>query len=146
EEIDPETSRHVFETTKRLSTYLIALVAGPYAEWRDEYTDAERSIPPGLYCRASLAEHMDHHRLVTQTKQGFDFFHRAFGVRYPFGKYDQAFGPEFNAGAMENAGLVTFLEDFVFRSRVTRYMYERRCETVLHEMAHMWFGDLVTMR
>ncbi|MFC0547703.1 aminopeptidase N [Kutzneria chonburiensis] len=146
EEINPETSRHVFETTKTLSTYLIALVAGPYAEWRDEYTDDEGSIPLGLYCRASLAEHMDHERLFTQTKQGFDFFHRAFGVRYPFGKYDQAFVPEFNAGAMENAGLVTFLEDFVFRSRVTRYMYERRCETVLHEMAHMWFGDLVTMR
>ncbi|MBB5890848.1 aminopeptidase N [Kutzneria kofuensis] len=146
EEVNPETSRHVFETTKTLSTYLIALVAGPYAEWRDEYTDDEGSIPLGLYCRASLAEHMDHERLFTQTKQGFDFFHRAFGVRYPFGKYDQAFVPEFNAGAMENAGLVTFLEDFVFRSRVTRYMYERRCETVLHEMAHMWFGDLVTMR
>jgi len=146
EEINPETSRHVFETTKTLSTYLIALVAGPYAEWRDEYTDDEGSIPLGLYCRASLAEHMDHERLFTQTKQGFDFFHRAFGVRYPFGKYDQAFVPEFNAGAMENAGLVTFLEDFVFRSRVTRYLYERRCETVLHEMAHMWFGDLVTMR
>ncbi|MEV6612255.1 aminopeptidase N [Kutzneria sp. NPDC051319] len=146
EELNPETSRHVFETTKTLSTYLIALVAGPYAEWRDEFTDDEGSIPLGLYCRASLAEHMDHERLFTQTKQGFDFFHRAFGVRYPFGKYDQAFVPEFNAGAMENAGLVTFLEDFVFRSRVTRYMYERRCETVLHEMAHMWFGDLVTMR
>ncbi|QUQ68129.1 aminopeptidase N [Kutzneria sp. CA-103260] len=146
EEINPETSVHVFETTKTLSTYLIALVAGPYAEWRDEYADDEGSIPLGLYCRASLAEHMDHERLFTQTKQGFDFFHRAFGVRYPFGKYDQAFVPEFNAGAMENAGLVTFLEDFVFRSRVTRYLYERRCETVLHEMAHMWFGDLVTMR
>jgi aminopeptidase N len=145
-EVDPETSRHVFETSKTLSTYLVALVAGPYAEWRDEYTDDEGSIPLGLYCRASLAEHMDHERLFTQTKQGFDFFHRSFGVRYPFGKYDQAFVPEFNAGAMENAGLVTFLEDFVFRSRVTRYMYERRCETVLHEMAHMWFGDLVTMR
>jgi aminopeptidase N len=146
EEVNPETSKHVFETSRTLSTYLVALVAGPYAEWRDEYTDAEGSIPLGLYCRASLAEHMDHERLFTQTKQGFDFFHRSFGVRYPFGKYDQAFVPEFNAGAMENAGLVTFLEDFVFRSRVTRYMYERRCETVLHEMAHMWFGDLVTMR
>jgi aminopeptidase N len=146
EETGPEASLHVFETTKTLSTYLIALVAGPYTEWRDEYTDAEGSIPLGLYCRASLAEHMDAERLFTETKQGFDFFHRAFGVRYPFGKYDQAFVPEFNAGAMENAGLVTFLEDFVFRSRVTRYMYERRCETVLHEMAHMWFGDLVTMR
>ena len=89
---------------------------------------------------------MDAERLFTETKQGFDFYHRNFGVPYPFGKYDQCFVPEFNAGAMENAGCVTFLEDYVFRSRVTRYAYERRCETVLHEMAHMWFGDLVTMR
>ena len=89
---------------------------------------------------------MDAERLFTETKQGFGFYHRNFGVRYPFGKYDQLFVPEFNAGAMENAGAVTFLEDYVFRSRVTRPIYERRAETVLHEMAHMWFGDLVTMR
>jgi aminopeptidase N len=138
--------RHVFETTKRMSTYVTALVAGPYAEWRDEYSDEHTTIPLGIYCRASLAEHMDAERLFTETKQGFDFYHRNFGVPYPFGKYDQCFVPEFNAGAMENAGCVTFLEDYVFRSRVTRYAYERRCETVLHEMAHMWFGDLVTMR
>ncbi|CAL9610150.1 Aminopeptidase N [Actinosynnema sp. ALI-1.44] len=138
--------RHVFETTKPMSTYLVALVAGPYAEWRDEYTDGETTIPLGIYCRASLAEHMDAERLFTETKQGFGFYHQAFGVKYPFGKYDQCFVPEFNAGAMENAGCVTFLEDYVFRSRVTRYLYERRAETVLHEMAHMWFGDLVTMR
>ncbi|MBW4720807.1 aminopeptidase N [Saccharothrix obliqua] len=138
--------RHVFERTKPMSTYLVALVAGPYAEWRDEFTDGDTTIPLGIYCRASLAEHMDHERLFNETKQGFGFYHRAFGVKYPFGKYDQCFVPEFNAGAMENAGCVTFLEDYVFRSRVTRYMYERRAETVLHEMAHMWFGDLVTMR
>jgi aminopeptidase N len=139
--------RHVFETTKPMSTYLVALVAGPYAEWRDTYTEeGSPDIPLGIYCRASLAEHMDADRLFAETKQGFDFFHRSFGVRYPFGKYDQLFVPEFNAGAMENAGCVTFLEDYVFRSRVTRYFYERRCETLLHEMAHMWFGDLVTMR
>ena len=143
---DNGATRHVFTTTERMSTYLVALVAGPYAEWRDEYSDDSSTIPLGIYCRASLAEHMDADRLFTETKQGFDFFHRNFGVPYPFGKYDQAFVPEFNAGAMENAGCVTFLEDYVFRSRVTRYSYERRCETVLHEMAHMWFGDLVTMR
>ncbi|WP_367131445.1 aminopeptidase N [Saccharothrix sp. HUAS TT1] len=138
--------RHVFATTKPMSTYLVALVAGPYAEWRDEFSDGETTIPLGIYCRASLAPHMDHERLFTETKQGFGFYHGAFGVKYPFGKYDQCFVPEFNAGAMENAGCVTFLEDYVFRSRVTRYLYERRAETVLHEMAHMWFGDLVTMR
>ncbi|SDD51966.1 aminopeptidase N [Actinokineospora iranica] len=139
-------ARHEFETTKPMSTYLVALVAGPYAQWTDEYTDGHGAIPLGIYCRASLAEHMDADRLFTETKQGFAFFHDNFGVAYPFGKYDQCFVPEFNAGAMENAGCVTFLEDYVFRSRVTRYAYERRCETVLHEMAHMWFGDLVTMR
>src|ERR1700726_5308887 len=88
---------------------------------------------------------MDARALFTQTKQGFGFYHKNFGVPYSFGKYDQLFVPEFNAGAMENAGAVTFLEDYVFRSKVTRASYERRAETVLHEMAHMWFGDLVTM-
>ena len=139
---------HTFGTTKPMSTYLVALVAGPYAEWRDEFPgeNGQDPIPLGLYCRASLAEHLDAERLFRETKQGFAFYHKAFGVPYPFGKYDQCFVPEFNAGAMENAGCVTFLEDFVFRSKVTGYLYERRCETVLHEMAHMWFGDLVTMR
>jgi aminopeptidase N len=146
EALDSGAVRHVYETTKPMSTYVTALVAGPYAEWRDTYSDEHTTIPLGIYCRASLAEHMDAERLFTETKQGFDFYHRSFGVPYPFGKYDQCFVPEFNAGAMENAGCVTFLEDYVFRSRVTRYAYERRCETVLHEMAHMWFGDLVTMR
>ena len=138
--------RHTFVRTGVLATYLVALVAGPYAEWRDEHVSDGGVIPLGIYCRASLAKHMDADRLFAETKQGFDYYHRAFGVRYAFGKYDQCFVPEFNAGAMENAGCVTFLEDYVFRSRVTRYLYERRCETVLHEMAHMWFGDLVTMR
>jgi aminopeptidase N len=138
--------RHEFATTEPISTYLVALVAGPYAHWHDEHTDEHGTIPLGIYCRASLAAHCDHERLFAETKQGFAFYHRAFEVGYPFGKYDQCFVPEFNAGAMENAGCVTFLEDYIFRSRVTRYLYERRCETVLHEMAHMWFGDLVTMR
>jgi aminopeptidase N len=133
---------HVFERTERISSYLVALIAGPYAEWRDSHD----GIPLGLYCRASLTPHMDAERLFAETKQGFDYYHRAFETRYPFAKYDQLFVPEFNAGAMENAGAVTFLEDYVFRSRVTRFLYERRAETVLHEMAHMWFGDLVTMR
>jgi aminopeptidase N len=137
---------HRFATSEVMSTYLVALIAGPYAAWHDEYRDEQGAIPLGIYCRASLAQHMDADRLFTETKQGFDFYHRNFGVRYPFGKYDQLFVPEFNAGAMENAGAVTFLEDYVFRSRVTRSVYERRAETVLHEMAHMWFGDLVTMR
>jgi aminopeptidase N len=136
---------HAFATTPRMSTYLVALIAGPYAEWKDAYTDEHGEIPLGLYCRSSLAQHMDAERLFTQTKQGFSFYHKNFGLPYAFGKYDQLFVPEFNAGAMENAGAVTFLEDYVFRSKVTRASYARRAETVLHEMAHMWFGDLVTM-
>ncbi|HEX2283772.1 MAG TPA: aminopeptidase N, partial [Mycobacterium sp.] len=114
--------------------------------WDDTYTDEHGDIPLSLFCRKSLAEFMDHERLFTETKQGFGFYHNNFGVPYAFGKYDQLFVPEFNAGAMENAGAVTFLEDYVFRSKVTRASYERRAETVLHEMAHMWFGDLVTMQ
>jgi aminopeptidase N len=131
-----------FEPTKRLSTYLLALIAGPYAR----VTDDHDGIPLGLYCRASLAEHLDPEELFRVTKQGFDFYHRVFDYPYPFDKYDQLFVPEFNAGAMENAGAVTILEDYVFRSKATRARYERRAETVLHELAHMWFGDLVTMR
>ncbi|WP_293309182.1 aminopeptidase N [Mycolicibacterium sp.] len=141
-----EKKVHTFATTPLLSTYLVALIAGPYSRWDDTYTDSHGEIPLGLFCRESLAPFMDHERLFTETKQGFDFYHRNFGVPYAFGKYDQLFVPEFNAGAMENAGAVTFLEDYVFRSKVTRASYERRAETVLHEMAHMWFGDLVTMR
>ncbi|MDT7711896.1 MAG: aminopeptidase [Pseudonocardiales bacterium] len=146
EQLDAGGVRHVFADSARISPYIVALVAGPFAQWTDEYSDEDGTIPLGIYCRTSLAEHMDAERLFTETKQGFGFYHQAFGRRYPFEKYDQCFVPEFNAGAMENAGCVTFLEDYVFRSRVTRYLYERRCETVLHEMAHMWFGDLVTMR
>jgi aminopeptidase N len=137
---------HTFATTPRMSTYLVALIAGPYARWDDVYRDEHGEIALGIFCRATLADFMDAERLFNQTKQGFGFYHKNFGVPYAFGKYDQLFVPEFNAGAMENAGAVTFLEDYVFRSKVTRASYERRAETVLHEMAHMWFGDLVTMR
>ncbi|MFE1078386.1 aminopeptidase N [Nocardiopsis alba] len=137
-----ERVRWHFPATPVMSTYITALIAGPYHVVRDEHD----GIPLGLYCRASLAEHLDSDALFEVTKQGFDFFHDLFDVRYAFGKYDQLFVPEFNAGAMENAGAVTFLEDYVFRSRVTDARYERRAETILHEMAHMWFGDLVTMR
>ncbi|MGP4097216.1 aminopeptidase N [Nonomuraea sp. KM90] len=134
--------RWEFPATPVMSTYITALVAGPYHKVTSEHD----GIPLGIYCRASLAEHLDADNILEVTRQGFDFFHRVFGVRYPFGKYDQLFVPEFNAGAMENAGCVTFLEDYVFRSRVTDAVVERRAETILHEMAHMWFGDLVTMR
>lgn len=138
----PAARRWEFPPTPVLSTYITALVAGPF----HKVTSEHNGIPLGIYCRASLAGHLDADNILEVTRQGFDFFHRVFGVRYPFGKYDQLFVPEFNAGAMENAGCVTFLEDYIFRSRVTDAAVERRAETILHEMAHMWFGDLVTMR
>ncbi len=141
DEHDYRKSWH-FATTARMSPYITALVAGPYHEVRAEHD----GIDLGLYCRATLAEHLDADELFTITKQGFDWYHANFGMRYAFDKYDQLFVPEFNAGAMENAGAVTFREDYVFRSKVTDARYERRAETILHEMAHMWFGDLVTMR
>ena len=135
-----------FPATERMSTYVTALIAGPYHFVRDSYEGRNGTIPLGVYCRRSLAEHLDADAIVEVTKQGFEYFERVFDQPYAFGKYDQLFVPEFNAGAMENAGAITFLEDYVFRSRVTDAAYERRAETILHEMAHMWFGDLVTMR
>ena len=131
-----------YATTPRISPYITAVVAGPYHVVRGEHD----GIDLGLWCRKTLAEHLDEDELFTITRQGFDWYHANFGVRYAFDKYDQLFVPEFNAGAMENAGCVTFREDYVFRSKVTDARRERRAETILHEMAHMWFGDLVTMR
>src|SRR3954463_4533510 len=131
-----------FEPTPRQSSYITALVAGPYYSVFDEHD----GIPLGIFCRQSLAQHLDADEIFAITKLGFDFFHETFDYRYPWPKYDQLFVPEFNAGAMENSGCVTFLEDYVFRSKVTDVSYERRAVTILHEMAHMWFGDLVTMR
>jgi aminopeptidase N len=135
-------SRWRFPPSPVMSTYITAVAAGPYHVVRAEHD----GIPLGIYCRQSLAQHLDPAEIFEVTGQGFGFFHRAFGRRYPFGKYDQVFVPEFKEGAMENAGCVTFLEDFIFRSRVTDFARQRRAETILHEMAHMWFGDLVTMR
>lgn len=135
-----------FPATKKMSTYITAIVAGPYYEVRDEYQGKFGTYPLGLFCRSSLAEYLDPEDLFTVTKQGFKYFEEAFDYGYPFEKYDQLFVPEFNAGAMENAGCVTHHESYVFRSKVTRATYEQRANTVLHEMAHMWFGDLVTMK
>ena len=134
-----------FDPTPRISTYITAIVAGPYHVVRDEYVGPHGTYPLGVFCRNSLAAHLDADEIFTLTKQGFEFFEETFATPYPFAKYDQLFVPEFNAGAMENAGCVTFLEDYVFRSRVTDAAYEQRSNTILHELAHMWFGNLVTM-
>ncbi|GAC1382058.1 MAG: aminopeptidase N [Marmoricola sp.] len=137
-----------FPTTERMSTYITAIVAGEYHAVFDTYEGKYGAIPLGHYCRQSLKEHLerDVDDLFILTKQGFEFFENAFGYPYPFGKYDQLYVPEYNMGAMENAGCVTFRDEYLPRSRQTRAFYETRANTVLHEMAHMWFGDLVTMR
>ncbi|WP_409237316.1 aminopeptidase N [Streptomyces sp. PA5.6] len=140
-----------FAETKPISTYITAVVAGPYHYVTDSYTrvldDGTRlEIPLGAMCRKGLAPHFDADDIFLVTKQGLDFFHDHFDYPYPFGKYDQAFVPEYNLGAMENPGMVTFREEFIFRGKVTQASYERRANVILHEMAHMWFGDLVTMR
>lgn len=136
-----------FAPTKRISSYITALIAGPYKVWRDELTSTDgRKIPLGVFCRGSLAQYMDADYIFEKTKAGFDYLEKLFDYPYPFEKYDQLWVPDFNAGAMENAGAVTFTETYVFRSAVTDAVRERRVVTILHELAHMWFGDLVTMR
>jgi aminopeptidase N len=139
-----------FAETKPISTYITCVVAGPYHYVTDSYErvfeDGTRlEIPLGALCRKGLAKHFDADDVFLVTKQGLDFFHDHFDYPYPFGKYDQAFVPEYNLGAMENPGLVTFREEYIFRGKVTRASYEGRANVILHEMAHMWFGDLVTM-
>ncbi|MFD4140753.1 aminopeptidase N [Streptomyces sp. NPDC058572] len=142
---EPKDNVWHFEPTPRISTYITALIVGPYHAVHSSYEKDGRSVPMGVYCRPSLAEFLDADEIFEVTRQGFDWFQEKFDYPYPFAKYDQLFVPEFNAGAMENAGAVTFRDQYVFRSKVTDAAYERRAETILHELAHMWFGDLVTM-
>jgi len=143
---DGAAGRWCFAPTPRISTYLTAIVAGGYVSTQDRYERADGThLELALYVRRSLREHLEHDELIELTRAGLAYFERTFG-RYPFTKYDQLFVPEFSAGAMENPGAVTFTESYVFRSKVTDAVRERRAETILHEMAHMWFGDLVTMR
>ncbi|MEP9364190.1 aminopeptidase N [Nocardioides sp. CN2-186] len=135
-----------FAPTKPLSTYVTAIVAGEYHEVQHTYAGKYGDIPLGHYCRQSLVEHLDVDELVKVTEQGFAYFEDAFDFPYPFGKYDQLYVPEYNMGAMENAGCVTLRDEYLPRSRQDRMFYAFRVEVILHEMAHMWFGDLVTMR
>jgi aminopeptidase N len=135
-----------FAPTPRISSYITALVAGPYDVVRDTATSRRGDVPLGIFCRRSLTPYLDADNLFELTKKGFAFFEEEFDSSYPFEKYDQIFTPEYNMGAMENAGCVTINEVYVFRSKVTESLVERRALTVLHELAHMWFGNLVTMR
>ena len=144
--VNEEMSTWSFAVTPTMSSYLYALCAGPYFKKTDVYKGKFGSYPLAIFVRPSLAEFLDHEEIFEITKQGFAWFEDKFQVGYPFPKYDQIFVPEFNAGAMENVGCVTFRDEYIFRSRTTRTAYESRANTILHEMAHMWFGDLVTMK
>lgn len=141
-------TRHNFEQTKLFSTYLFALVGGPYQKFESQYNSKKSNseiIPLRFYARKSLAPHVDEAELFEVTCQGFEYFEDFFDFAYPFGKYDQIFVPEFNHGAMENVGAITHSERLVFRDPPTYNQRLTRAEVILHEMAHMWFGDLVTM-
>jgi aminopeptidase N len=131
-----------FATTPPISSYLVAVLAGPYAG----VSSLHRGTPLGIWTRGSLARHLDPDEIFSVTKQGLDFYAALFDHPFPFAKYDQIFVPEFNSGAMENVGAVTFSENYVFRDPPTDTQRLGRAETILHELAHMWFGDLATMR
>ena len=146
-EEDGDSWTYRFATTEKMSTYITAIVAGPYEGTASTLTSSDgRTIDLGVYCRASVLEHLDADAIIDITRKGFEFFEDAYGIAYPFTKYDQVFVPEYNAGAMENAGCVTFRDAYVFRTRPTEAQLESRANTILHELAHMWFGDLVTMK
>ncbi len=146
EELGDGKARWSFPQTKKMSTYVTALIAGEYHEHLDSYEGKNGTIPLGHYCRQALVEHLDTDELLKLTRQGFEFFEEAFDFPYPFEKYDQLYVPEYNSGAMENAGAITLRDEYLPRSRQDGAFYEFRCSVILHEMAHMWFGDLVTMR
>ncbi|HEY9291093.1 MAG TPA: M1 family aminopeptidase, partial [Microlunatus sp.] len=139
-----DSARWTISPPQPLSSYFVTLIAGPYASLYSEHD----GIPYGIHVRASLGDALEREAedIFTVTGQCFDYYHRIFGVRYPFGEYHQAFVPDFNAGAMENPGCVTFRDSFIYRARATRAERASRAGVIAHEMAHQWFGDLVTMR
>lgn len=152
---NPSTSWWDFATTLPISTYITSILAGPYYKVNDHFSmvfgpesahaGTTLEIPLSAYCRASLSQNFDTDPIFAITKAGLSYFNELFDYPYPFGKYDQAFVPEYNLGAMENPGLVTFTESYIHTSRATDTQYQQRANTIMHEMAHMWFGDLVTM-
>ena len=135
-----------FAPTPPISSYITALVAGEFHVHTGEITSIKGVVPADFVCRESMAPYLEAGQMGTTTQRGFEVYEQAFGREYPFDSYDQLFLPEYNAGAMENAGCVTFRDEYLFRSKVTQDDYARRDNTILHELAHMWFGDLVTMK
>lgn len=150
EEAGAGTARHDFSTTPPLSSYITALVAGPWAvidggTWSGGACDGEHvELPLRLACRRTLARYLDSDDVFEVTRAGLDFFHERYGVTFPWGSYDQIYVPEYNLGAMENPGCITFNESYISRSTPTFSERQRRANTTLHEMCHMWFGDLAT--
>ncbi len=145
--VDAARSRWEFAPSPHISTYIAALIAGPYSEWHSEAVTADgRVIPMGLFARASLAEHVEPEVMFEKTRQGLAYYEASYGVAFPYEKYDQIFVPEYNWGAMENVGAVTFNEGYLFRSKVSDARKEQRALVVLHELSHMWFGNRVTMK
>lgn len=148
--IDEGVARWTFNRTHPLSSFITAVVAGPYAYvdggiWSGGATDGKQVyVPLGIYCRRTLEPYLDADDIFTVTKAGLDFYHRHYGFTYPWGKYDQIFVPEYNLGAMENPGCVTFNEKMISRDKPTRAARQSRANVIFHEMCHMWFGDLVT--
>ncbi|MEE9297868.1 MAG: aminopeptidase N [Acidimicrobiia bacterium] len=142
EDLPGDRTRRVYAEEGLFSTYLLAICAGDYVGVFDEH----HGIPLGLYTRASNAEHLDAEPLFDLTKRGMDFFSGLFSEPYPFGKYDQLFVPEFNWGGMENVAAVTYTDTVVFKEPPTEDQIVRRAEYFMHELAHMWFGDLVTLK
>ena len=147
---DDSVSKRVFAPTAKISTYITAILAGEYFTATTTYKPKSKvnsgDIPLVTYCRQSLKPHFDYENIFKVTENGLDFFQDLFDYPYPYPKYEQAFVPEYNIGAMENPGLVTFTEDYIFVSGATEDDLEGRTNTICHEMAHMWFGDLVTMK
>ncbi len=144
-QVDGQVARWEFEPTPPISTYITALIAGEYHTVHDSHPIRSGVLPMSISCRQSMAPFLDADRIFGITKHGFDVFESHFGEPYPFADYAQVFVPEFNAGAMENAACVTIRDEYLYRSRTTQASYEDRDNTILHELAHMWFGDLVTM-
>ena len=150
EEAGAGAARHDFSTTPPLSSYITALVAGPWAvidggTWSGGACDGEHvELPLRLACRRTLARYLDSDDVFEVTRAGLDFFHERYGVTFPWGSYDQIYVPEYNLGAMENPGCITFNESYISRSTPTFSERQRRANTTLHEMCHMWFGDLAT--
>ena len=141
------TATWAFETGPVISSYIVAIIAGPYAAWHGTARSVDgRDVPLGLFTRASLAQYAEPEVMFGTVQAGLAFYEQAFGVPYPYGKYDQIFVPEYNWGAMENVGAVTFNESYLFRARVSDARREQRAIVVLHELSHMWFGNSVTMQ